>query len=507
MADNATSVDLTDFYADHSFDQLKTEMVSLKAEMQTGVELADSGSLLSPEQEEKFAKLAVRMSEAGARLDSMNTKQKAQQEKMNQVRSMMEKNYGEDILPQAQGGGSQKAAGESRGVTISQSQQEDLVAKFLAGNHTADIAGPTFRNGRNGTYTAMSMDTIRIGDENNFKLSYIESDVYSKVFSEGIGQSMDHNSIAINASIRYNESCCPATDATPSNFKAGGWLITPMTFAEGIQRCCDRNTVMRQLANVRTVTEACKLGIRRLTKRPQSFAFGCECRPPEKCDGVGGEIKEMEPHLWTQCTVVCNALLRKSIISYEQMLMQELGVDLSESLENAYLYGNGHNQPLGIFHRNALDKSCTFPLKKGTFDPSCLLRMACQLSSCVNGSWLMGKHTYCDILQSTNGCGDYYWWNLIVQNGPGSSGNENSRPSLMGSPVWISEFITDSIDRVGDFPMIYGDFDHYWITDGPTIGIKKQEDIMHDTTCWVARGHTDGMPVNDCRFKRMQVVA
>jgi HK97 family phage major capsid protein len=368
----------------------------------------------------------------------------------------------------------------------------------------AQQASLSYRNGGHNTYTNFDPSrTISFEDQKDLSVQFMASQLYNESFREIIfdGQTDRH---FVEKLHRRKMECCPDALATPSDFTAGGFLIAPMQFYQGLQRCCDKSVVMRQLATVVTVTEACKLGIRRLTKRMSSFAWGCECAPPKKCDIPRGDQKVMEPNPWTVCTSVCNALIRKSTQPYENILLTEMAQDVSENLERGYLYGDGKGEPLGILHQNGMAKSSDIPLKIGSLDPACLMEISCQIPSCVNPAWLMGKKTYCDILKLTNGCGDYYWWNLIVQNGTGVNGNPNSRPSLMGHPVYISEFIEDSLDVAGHYPIALADFgSSYFIADGPSLGIQKDTNIYTDSSCWVGRGHSDGMIVKDCDARRV----
>jgi HK97 family phage major capsid protein len=214
-------------------------------------------------------------------------------------------------------------------------------------------------------------------------------------------------------------------------------------------------------------------------------------------------VKELEPHHWTVATNVCNALMTRSTMPVEAILRDEIARDLAENQETAFLYGHGIGQPLGIMHANGLDASSDYSIANGTLTPSNLLKMACQLSSCTNAVWLMGRQAYCDILESTNSTGDYYWWNLIVQSGPGQG---VTRPSLVGYPVYISEMATGDFNTAGDYPAVLGDFStSYFIADGPAVGLRRVEDAYANTTCWIARGNTDGMSVNDCHFVRAKI--
>jgi HK97 family phage major capsid protein len=368
---------------------------------------------------------------------------------------------------------------------------------------------PTFRCGGPGKYAPFEAETIQ-HDGRMVSCKTINHPSYRKAWSDTIKSVQGDGAFVSRLSEVYNEcfdSGCGKV-MTPSDFATGGFMLNPMTFASELQKCCDKSVVLRSIANVVTVSSIA-ISIPRLTKRLASFALGCECEPPPKCDVPEGERVEFRPQPWTQCTGICDALLKFTMMNPEQLLMDELTRDLRENLEFLYLFGDGQAGPLGILHPLGLstpDKEITNGTFAGSVGLNFLIDVMCALPNCASNraEWLFSNTAWCDILKLVDGNDRHYFASVIESQGVGQG---VSRPSLMGHPVNISETITGDFVTDDDYPGAFGDWSSYLILDGPATDTKRDTNIFSNRTCWVVRGYTGGGVVNDCDFQRMKVIA
>jgi HK97 family phage major capsid protein len=364
---------------------------------------------------------------------------------------------------------------------------------------------PTFRCGGPGVYLPMEAETIM---HNNKLVSCktLNSPQYRKAWRDTIKAVQGGDAFVQRLGQVYNECNDTGCGTTmgPNDFATGGFMLNPMTFASELQKCCDKSVVMRSISNVVTVTSI-GISIPRLTKRLQSFAKGCECEPPAKCDIPEGDRIEFRPQPWTQCTGICDALLQFTMMNPEQLLMDELTRDLRENLEQLYLYDDGQMGPLGILHPNGL-LTADHEITTATFTPTDLIDVMCALPNCASNraEWLFSNAAWCDILKLQDANERYYFWDVIMSQGVGEG---NARPALFGHPVNISETITGDFIMADDYPGVFGDFSSYLILDGPSTDTKRDTNIFSNRTCWVVRGYTGGGVVNDCDFLRMKIVA
>jgi len=373
------------------------------------------------------------------------------------------------------------------------------------GGQTQSPNVPTFRCGAPGQYEPIDSETI-MHDGKMISCKTLNSDKYRKAWRDTVKNVQGHDVFVTRLHEVWNECNDDGCGTTmgPSDFATGGFMLNPMMFASELQKCCDKSVVMRSIANVVTVTSI-GISIPRLTKRLASFAKGCECEPPAKCDIPEGDRIEFRPQPWTQCTGICDALLKFTMMNPERLLMDELTRDLRENLEFLYLYDDGQAGPLGILHPNGLSTDPVLTPDSG-LTPDKLIDAMCALPNCASNraQWLFSNTAWCQILKLKDGNDNFYFWQTLLSQGVGEG---TSRPALFGHPVNISETIVGDFETDGTFPGVFGDFSSFLILDGPATDTKKDTNIFSNRTCWVVRGYTGGGVVNDCDFVRFLVEA
>lgn len=296
-----------------------------------------------------------------------------------------------------------------------------------------------------------------------------------------------------------------AAAGSPDVFEQGGWLQPPISFINMLQRCNDKAVWIRQLATVRTVTNASSLGIRKRTKGITSFAWGCRCQVPADAFPEG-QIKELHPRLYTLATKTCREVLRSSAVPVEPFLANEFAIAEREGQEQGYINGDGRNKPLGLF----ADPDLTIHnwSAAGTFGADVLIDMFGRLPERAmqmnNNSWIMSKELWLAIMKlPATGSGGYLW---DVRAGSGIQ-NRPWRGTLLGVPVYVSEFVTGSLSA-NDRPAIIGDIGTYEIADFAFgTGLEREDKVAEDEAAWYLRRYTDGLAVCGDSIVRLEVTA
>ena len=283
------------------------------------------------------------------------------------------------------------------------------------------------------------------------------------------------------------------------------YMTAPMQFHSEFLKGCDQVSVLRQLANVIPMSTVGDLGIRKRTKKTASFAWGCACaRPTADEPGIGLRSMSLSQASFASC--VCRDLLRRTDgFNVEQFIADELARDAGDNLEQAYMLGDGVKKPLGIFTASddgiSTDRDVESGVVGGVLADD-LIRMKMSLCiTCRQGpsssrlSWIFPTGMLTQIMLMTDGNGQYLWRPGLTQGHP---------DVILGHRVYETNVFTADIST-GNYVGIFGDFNRYWILDGPSIGLERDLEIFDDQVCWVGRTYTDGMPIEEDCFARLIV--
>lgn len=378
-----------------------------------------------------------------------------------------------------------------------------------------EAAGMTLAEHAKGTDGANSLPTFRDGSgvPNRYQpLKQVSDDdswrhemAYRQAYADGIVRTLDddrgHKAHTIQA---HRAACGDSGGPGPGSYGDGGFLTTPLQYVSEMIKCCDKTVMMRQMARIFTVTDACALGARKRTKGISSATWGQSCRKPE-CDTPEGTVKTLHPHCLAACTAMCRELIRLSVVDPVMFFLEELSRNMAETMEQAYLFGTGQNEPFGMLAEDAVsaDRYLPFSLAADTLDGDMLIDMLCSIPDCMlNGNllWMMSRELWCSILKLKTSSG--YLWS--------TEGNRGLTPGadrqLLGIPVAVSEFMQDG-SAEGHVPLALFDAQQYWIADRNSLLTESETCVGEDMVYWYSRFWTDGMPICDEGFSFLKIVA
>jgi hypothetical protein len=287
MPDNLPQAPQTEEFKDCTIQQLEEHIRDLRPQVQQFAEIAESRPW-EPSEEEQAGKCLALLTEATSRHHAMEEKRK-QQAEMIAAAGVLDTELPErrEEKPRRSASGlpstevnrpSQFNAEYQHRISQIVEEQFGRMMEAVPQFNTVPENVPTsFRNGGPGQYTRFNESSIMI-DQNAYSTDVLACEPYMEAFRRTIKNGLDAQSFMqfLHSSWDRVAECCDTPNATPSDFATGGYLLTPLQFVDGLQKCCDKLVVMGQISNVVTVTQATRLGVRRLKTRMSSFSWGNE---------------------------------------------------------------------------------------------------------------------------------------------------------------------------------------------------------------------------------------
>ena len=160
--------------------------------------------------------------------------------------------------------------------------------------------------------------------------------------------------------------------------------------------------------------------------------------------------------------------------------------------ENAFLIGDGVDQPTGILHPEfGAEIGCT--VQDITADDIISLFFSLKPEYRQKAVWIMNDATALHLRKLKDENGNYLW--------------RSTDDSILGRKVMISNFMPDI--EAGKIPVIFGDFSYYWIICRrlPNIRILTEEFCIYSQVGYVGTEHMDGRLVRREAVKAIQIAS
>jgi HK97 family phage major capsid protein len=283
----------------------------------------------------------------------------------------------------------------------------------------------------------------------------------------------------------------------------GGYLA-PTQFSARLLQDLDNEVLMRRLATVLPpLSSGASLGIPTLDTDPGDADWSAEVPASDISDDTSMAFgkRELTPHLCTKLVKVSDKLLRASVLSVETILNARLQYKFGVTEEQAFMTGDGAQQPLGCFVASAdgistsRDTTCT-GTTDFTVDELIDLFGALKYGYRDNASWVVHRDFVTRLRKKQDGESRYVWQPSIVVGEP---------DRLMGRPIYASEYAPSTF-TTGLYIAIVGDFGRgYMIADSLGVGIQRLNELFaaRNQVGFLGRKETDGMPVQENAFSRL----
>ena len=282
---------------------------------------------------------------------------------------------------------------------------------------------------------------------------------------------------------------------------AGGYTVLPEQFVNELIQAADNNVLMRSLARTFQVPKAESLGVPALDNDPADPTWTAEILVGSEDSTMTFGKRDLYPHPLAQYIKVSKKLLRASALPVDSIVRDRLSYKCSVVEENAFLNGDGSNEPLGVFTASANGINTGQDVSTGNTTTAL---KADNLIECKytlkdqyikNARWIFNRAIIKVIRKMKDGEGNYIW----------RAGLAADRPdTILDVPFLSSEYAPSTL-TTGLYVGIIGDFSFYWIADALNMEIQVLTELYAATNQngYILRKETDGMPVLEEAFVRV----
>lgn len=284
---------------------------------------------------------------------------------------------------------------------------------------------------------------------------------------------------------------------------AGGYLVPPIQFVQGLIKTIDNLVFVRQLSTVTQVLNAESLGVVSLDNDPADPAWTAEIAIGTEDSTMTFGRRELHPHPLGKYIKVSRKLLRQ-VPEVEGLVLQRLGYKFGTTQENAFLNGSGANQPLGVFTASALGVSTGRDVSTGntttsmTFDGLTEAKYKLPQQYWGGCVWIFHRDGAKQIAKLKDGEGNYIWRESVRAGEP---------DRLLNYPVYMSEYAPSTF-TTGLYVGILGNFRlGYHIADALSMEMQRLDELYAATNQvgFIGRMESDGMPVLEEAFARVKL--
>lgn len=284
---------------------------------------------------------------------------------------------------------------------------------------------------------------------------------------------------------------------------AGGYLVAPEQFVARLIMALDDAVFVRNYATVIPVANAASLGAPSLDNDPADPEWTAEIQTGNDDSTMGFRKRALYPHPLARRIKVSKKLLRVAVLNVDAIVRQRLAYKFGIVEENAFLNGNGSNQPLGVF--TASDDGISTSRDVSTSNTTTQIK-ADNLIECKytlkqqyrrNARWTFHRDALKMIRKLKDGDGNYLW----------RAGIASDRPdTVLDLPFDETEYAPNTFTS-GLYVGLLGDWMYYWITDAMNMTIQVLTELYAETNQngYIGQKETDGMPVLEEAFVRVKL--
>ena len=281
----------------------------------------------------------------------------------------------------------------------------------------------------------------------------------------------------------------------------GGYLVTPVQFVRDLIKAVDNMVYVRQWATVHQVANAESLGAPALDNDPADPTWTSELAIGTEDSTMSFGKRELNPHPLAKYIKVSRKLLRK-VSDAEALVRDRLAYKFAVTAENAYLNGDGANQPLGVFTASSVagistsrDASTGNTTTSIQFDGLKEAKYTLKGQYWPRAKWLFHRDGVKQVAKLKDGEGQYLWAESVRVGEP---------DRLLGLPVFMSEYAPNTF-MTGLYVGILGDFSHYWIADALDMDMQRLDELYaaNNQVGFIGRLESDAMPVLEEAFVRV----
>lgn len=245
-----------------------------------------------------------------------------------------------------------------------------------------------------------------------------------------------------------------------SDDERGGYFTCSEAFSTEILKNVDDTVYVQSLSKVLMMPPGAQnYGIRVRMQKASSFVWGDENTDMTNFYDTSLKYgkRVMTPN-WLLGSCVMSKELIRNFPGAEGMVIGELGINMSETLEKAYLYGTGNQQPLGLMipSANGIPTSQDYTSQRNaafTFDDFLNMKYSLKPKYRGNAHFMFHRFILRDVCLLKDGEGQYLWQ-------PGRTEGEPDR--ILGQSFTESEWMPSTYTP-GAYFCILCDFQYYYV--------------------------------------------
>lgn len=283
----------------------------------------------------------------------------------------------------------------------------------------------------------------------------------------------------------------------------GGYLHAAEQFYARLIKGIDNSLFVRQFATVLPVTSTDSLGIPVLTTDVSDAAWTTEVGAVSEDTAMRIGRRNLQPEILTKLIKVSDKLMKTSAIPVEQLVADRFAYKFGVAQENAFLNGDGSDQPLGIFEASddgvptaqdvATGNEATAVTAAGLINAKFALKAQYR----ADARWIFSSTAMKQISQLKDGEGQYLW----------RPGIELGTPDrLLGIPVDESEYAPSTF-TTGLYVGALCNWKNYWIAELQGFDLQRLSELYAGTNQvgFLGRLYVDGAPVVGESFVRVKL--
>lgn len=303
----------------------------------------------------------------------------------------------------------------------------------------------------------------------------------------------------------YQSQAAEYRDTIVGTDAKGGYLIAPRQVSDDIVKLIDDQVFIRKLATITTVTEAKKLGIRKMSTRMADADWTTEVQAATEDTTMAFDLRELEPYQVSKLAKISIKTLMLSTDA-EKEVTSELAYKNALTQEKAFLTANGSSKPMGVFYASASgistgrDVSTDNTTTAITADNLINVKYAVKQAYLADpkAGWIFHRDAVKMIRKLKNsGDGQYVW----------AAGLASGQPDkILDVPLYVSEHAPNTF-TTGLYVGIIGNFRYYRIAELNTVFLQRLNELYAATgeVGFISRAWVDGAPVREEAFARVKL--
>lgn len=284
------------------------------------------------------------------------------------------------------------------------------------------------------------------------------------------------------------------------NEEKGGYFITPETWASELIKNVDDEVYVQGMSRVIMLPNGTRsLSARVRRQKVSTFAWAGENTDTSSTVDTSLRYgkRSLTPSYIHGSVVISRDLLR-NVPSSEGMVMEEVVLNLSETLEPAFLTGDGNQKPLGLLVNSTDGISSSRDSTSGAtafdFDDFVNMKYALKLKYRNKAHWMLHRYVLNQTALLKSGDGQYLWQ---------QSRQVGEPDRILGLPVTETEWMPYAASS-GLYYALLGDFSWYWIVYELNMEMQRLIELRARTNEneYLFRAKLDGAPMLEEAFVR-----